>query len=353
MNIYIHGTGCVSAQETAQQAAFPVTVRPYQGARIQTADPDYKQWIDLKMIRRMSHAVKMGIAAAKLSLEQAGIEKPDAVITGTAYGCLDDTGVFLTKLVNQQEEMLTPTAFIQSTHNTVAGQIALLLSCHGYNNTFVHKGFSFESALNDSMMILREGHLQTILAGAMDELTDHSFNILSRFNLYKKEPVTPEALLHSQSRGTIAGEGATCFVLGTQQGNSRVKLMGLSTIYRPDSPAELATDVMAFLAAHNCAPEHVDLLITGRNGDANGDAWYAQIEQQLFNNKSIACFKHLSGEYPTVAAFGMWMGARSIAGEQLPVHVMFNGAAPVSPQRVLIYNHHQQTHHSLILLHAC
>src|SRR5690606_5551866 len=117
-------------------------------------DPDYKQWIDVKQIRRMSRVVKMGVAAANLSLEAAGLTAPDAIITGTAYGCLDDTGVFLKKMVEQQEEMLTPTAFIQSTHNTVAGQIALLLQCHGYNNTFVNRGFSFENALLDAMMIL-------------------------------------------------------------------------------------------------------------------------------------------------------------------------------------------------------
>ena len=192
-------------------------------------------------------------ASAKLSLQEAGIEKPEAIITGTAYGCLDDTGVFLTKMINQQEELLTPTAFIQSTHNTVAGQIALMLGCHGYNNTFVHKGFSFENALLDSMMILREGRTGSILAGAMDELTDHSFKILSRFDLYKKEPVTQDSLLHSNTHGTVAGEGAASFVLGTEKGaHTKAKLSGLTTLYRPAGKAEIMADIEAFLAAHSC-----------------------------------------------------------------------------------------------------
>src|SRR4051812_17018644 len=122
MTIYIQGTGCVSPLETAAEGPFPAVVNPtYDGARLKVSDPDYKQWIDIKQIRRMSRIIKMGVAAAKLSLQEAGVEKPDAIITGTAYGCLDDTGVFLTKMINQQEEMLTPTSFIQSTHNTVAG----------------------------------------------------------------------------------------------------------------------------------------------------------------------------------------------------------------------------------------
>jgi 3-oxoacyl-[acyl-carrier-protein] synthase II len=157
MTIYINGTGCISPQETAQGGPLLATPREYEQVRLATVDPDYKQWIDVKQIRRMSRVVKMGVGAAHLSMEAAGITNVDAIITGTAYGCLDDTGVFLTKMVNQHEEMLTPTAFIQSTHNTVAGQIALLLGCNGYNNTFVHRGFSFENALLDAIMILKEG----------------------------------------------------------------------------------------------------------------------------------------------------------------------------------------------------
>ena len=52
---------------------------------------------------------------------------PDAIITGTGLGCLEDTEKFLTAMVTNKEEFLTPTSFIQSTHNTVSAQIALLL----------------------------------------------------------------------------------------------------------------------------------------------------------------------------------------------------------------------------------
>lgn len=354
MYIYIQGTGCVSPQETAAGSTFPAAVLPWEGPRLKAWEPDYKQWIDVKLIRRMSRVIKMGVAAAKLSLQDAGVEIPDAIITGTAYGCLDDTGVFLSKMINQQEEMLTPTAFIQSTHNTVAGQIALMLGCHAYNNTFVHKAFSFESALLDSIMILREGRSSSILAGAMDELTNHSFNILSRFDLYKKETVTHEQLLKSNTHGTVAGEGAACFVLGTEKGaNTKAKLTGLTTLYKPAGKAEISADIAAFLAAHHCSQDEVSLVITGRNGDASGDEWYEYVENTLFAGKPVAGFKHLCGEYPTAASFGMWIGNRILAEQQVPAAAMFKGEVPDQIKKILIYNHHKQTHHSLILLTAC
>jgi len=352
MNIYIQGMGCVSPQQTTD-GPFLADIREYEIHRLKAVEPDYKQWIDLKLIRRMGRVVKMGVAAARLSLEEATVPMPDAIITGTAYGCLDDTGVFLSKMINQQEEMLTPTAFIQSTHNTVGGQIALLLGCHAYNNTFVHKAFSFESALLDSMMILREGAVQHILTGGLDEITDHSHAILSRFGLYKQEPVRNTALLQSDTKGTIAGEGAAFFTLGVVMAAHTVaQLTGLATLYRPADIPEITGALQVFLAAHACSVEDVDLLITGRNGDVDEDSVYEAITQALFPQTAVAGFKHLSGEYPTASAFATWMAARILQWQQLPQGILFSGAAPAKIRKILICNGYQGTHYSFILLNA-
>ena len=62
----------------------------------------------------MSRIIKMGVGAAMDCLQDAGIQQPDAIITGTAYGCLQDTEVFLKRLVEFKEEMLTPAAVIHT-----------------------------------------------------------------------------------------------------------------------------------------------------------------------------------------------------------------------------------------------
>jgi hypothetical protein len=354
MTIFLNGTGCISPQETAQGGPWLAPPREYEQVRLSTVDPDYKQWIDVKQIRRMSRVVKMGVGAANLSLEAAGITAPDAIITGTAYGCLDDTGVFLTKMVNQQEEMLTPTAFIQSTHNTVAGQIALLLGCNGYNNTFVHRGFSLENALLDAIMILKEGSAQHILAGGVDEITNYSHQVLSRFGIYKKTPVKTMELLNSPDSGTIAGEGAAFFTLGiTKEPGTVAELSGVSTLYKPLWEGEVIGHIMKFLEDNNSTPADIDLIITGRNGDIDQDEIYEEIAAALFPEHAEACFKHLCGEYPTAAGFGVWLANAIIAAQEVPEAAVFFGRAPKQIKKVLLYNHHQGTHHSLVLLTAC
>ncbi len=153
MKIYISATANISPQNTFDQPGFPAGITEYNTNRLTCKEPDYKNFVDAKLIRRMSRIIKMGTAAAVKCLQQANIEMPGGIITGTAYGCLQDTEIFLQRMIDYKEELLTPTAFIQSTHNTVGAQIALLLQCHNYNNTFVQSGFSFEDALLDAVIL--------------------------------------------------------------------------------------------------------------------------------------------------------------------------------------------------------
>lgn len=351
MKAYIQGIGAVSAQDSN---VFPESIREYESIRLPVADPDYKQWIDIKQIRRMGRVIKMGVAASHISLQNAGVTMPDAIIMGTAYGCLADTGVFLNKLVTQQEDMLTPTAFIQSTHNTVGGQIALLLGCHAYNNTFVHGAFSLENALQDSLLFLHEDPSRKVLAGAVDEITDYSHTILSRFGLYKSAPVKNTELLQSRTAGTVAGEGAAFFVLAAvKNAQSQAELTGVQMLYKPRSIEETNSHLDAFLQRHGVSASDIDLLITGRNGNAKEDDYYETIESSLFANTPVAAFKHLCGEYPTAAAFALWMATGFLRDQRVPVAAMFKGEAPAKMKKILIWNHQHTTHHSFILLSAC
>jgi len=127
MSIYIRSSACISPQKTFGDVNLLTQLVEYNETRLRPIEPDYAAFIDPKLIRRMSHIIKMGVAAASECLNQANVEMPGAIITGTAYGCLEDTVSFLTRMIELNEELLPPTAFIQSTHNTVAAQIALLL----------------------------------------------------------------------------------------------------------------------------------------------------------------------------------------------------------------------------------
>jgi len=351
MKTYIRSASCISPQNTFGDVGFLNDVVEYAGTRLKTIEPDYKEFIDPKQIRRMSHVIKMGVAAAKDCLNKSGIEMPGAVITGTAFGCLEDTISFLTRIIEMQEEMLPPTAFIQSTHNTVAAQIALMLKCHNYNNTFVHKGVSFENALTDGLMLLSENEANNVLVGGIDEMTDASFTILTRLGLYKRNPISNFFLFDGQSKGTISGEGAAFFLLtGEPSADNLAEFNGVKTFYKPTDNAAIERQVNNFLAQHSFKIEDIDLIITGRNGDIKNDAVYGQLSNSIFVNKPLANYKHLCGEYPTSSAFALWLAANCIKNGKVPATITDEN---VQPKRILIYNHYQNIYHSLMLVSAC
>ena len=127
MSIFINGIGAISPQgdlgKGDQLLAVPMN---YSKDRMMCIEPEYAQYIDPKFLRRMSRILKLGTASSIMALADAGIKIPDAIITGTGYGCLEDTITFAKKMIENKEHALNPTPFIQSTHNTIGSQIALL-----------------------------------------------------------------------------------------------------------------------------------------------------------------------------------------------------------------------------------
>src|SRR5258705_9338864 len=352
--MYIRATGNISPQKTFGHPPFLTEPVEYSGSRLACAEPEYKEIIDVKLIRRMSRIIRMGVAAAMECLQEAGVKQPDAIITGTTYGCLEDTGLFLTKMIEYHEELLTPTAFIQSTHNTIGAQIGLILQCHNYNNTFVHRGFSFENALLDGMMLLKEKEVETVLLGAIDEITDISHTILNRMGLYKQEPVLNTELFKSGSKGTIAGEGASFFLLANESSAADyAKLVGLRTFYKPRGIKEIEEHILSFLDTHSVTLNDIDLVISGKNGDAGSDEIFDQLQQSIFSKKNMINYKHLCGEYPTSTAFALWVAANIIKSGTIPAALEDKGSKENKIGRILIYNHYQNIHHSLILISAC
>lgn len=350
--MYIRATGNISPQRTFGHGPLADAPVAYTGNRLTCIEPDYKEFIDPKLIRRMSRIIRMGVAAAMECLQEADIKVPDAIVTGTAYGCLEDTNSFLRKMVEFNEELLTPTAFIQSTHNTIGAQIGLMLQCNNYNNAFVHRAFSFESALLDGMLLLKEKEASHVLVGAIDEIIDTSHTILNRFGLYKQGAVSSLDIYRSGSKGTIAGEGASFFLLAAEpSATDYAKLEALHTFYKPADENEITKQVNAFLQKHSVSMNDIDLIITGKNGDAESDKVCGRLSQTVFSEKQQLNYKHLCGEYPTASAFAFWLAAHILRSGSIPALLEQNTGKRI--KRILICNNYMGTHHSLSLLAAC
>jgi 3-oxoacyl-[acyl-carrier-protein] synthase II len=348
MSCYVNGIGAILPQKQLTVNNLLSEPVDQAGERLTCIEPDYGQYFDVRQLRRMSRIIRMGMAAGMDALREAGLQVPDGIITGTGYGCLDDTGIFLSKMVDNQEQALNPTPFIQSTHNTIGSQLALMLQCQGYNQTYTQRALSFENALTDAVLTIMDDPTQRLLTGAADEITNISHDVLRRFGIFRHDSMSSLNLFKTKATGTLNGEGAAYFLVSGSPEPGAVELKGVQSFYNITA-SDLISGIAEFLHSHAIRPDEIDVVFSGVSGHAAFDAGLNALIEGQFPVSTRAAFKHLSGEFPSASAIAMAIACRAIQGRSVP-QVVIQRDAQRTPNRVLIYNRYFNTYHSLILL---
>lgn len=129
------------------------------------------KYLNPRDTRRMGQLMKASLLTSFEALEQAGLEKPDAIISATVYGCMANSEQILREMIADAGESVSPTLFMQSTHNTIAGNIAIRLKCHGYNMTISNGAESARDAVKLAQRLIRGGEARNVLVGIHDECT--------------------------------------------------------------------------------------------------------------------------------------------------------------------------------------
>jgi 3-oxoacyl-(acyl-carrier-protein) synthase len=350
---FINGIGLISPQKTAETKEFLTEVIEYHTDYLKCIEPVYRNYIDPIASRRMSRLIKMGIASAKMSVAEAGLEMPDAIITGTGLGSVEDTEKILAE-ITKEERFLNPTPFIQSTYNTISSQVAISLKCLNYNSTYVHRTLSFESGLIDGLMQIDDGSASQILVGAIDEMTLNHLRITRRIGLWKMQPVDNLRIGEESSPGALAGEGAAFFAIGSNPSASvYAKITDVETWINLNGSFNIHECAINFLEKHDLAPSEIDIVLLGNNGDNNYDHLYSSFAEKLFTSKSQAWYKHLCGEYHTATGFGLWAAANILKHQQFPDILHWNKANPSKLKNILIYNQFRNVNHTMMLVQAC
>lgn len=134
---------------------------------------DIKDFMKPMEARRLCKLQKAAFITSLSALREAGIESPDAIVIGTSYGMLENSEKFLLQLCREGEYGLSPTLFMQSTHNTLAGSLAIHTHCHGYNITYTQLGEQevLERCMNDVEMLMQQGKIENALIGYHNEVT--------------------------------------------------------------------------------------------------------------------------------------------------------------------------------------
>jgi len=157
--------------------------------------------------------------------------------------------------------------------------------------------------------------------------------------------------MESNSEGTIAGEGSTCFLLENKPtGNTYASVKSVRTFSKPPNTNETGRQIKNFLHEQNLTHDNIDLVLLGMNGDSGFDAVYHDLTKITFSENRLACYKHLCGEYHTSSAFALWLAAHIIREQKVPEILKLNDFTTDRIKNVLIYNHYRNVNHSLLLV---
>lgn len=295
-SIYINGIGSISRLDNANDIQEVLV------------EPNYKELIPAGKIRRMSRVMRMSNYAALLALRQANVTETESINLATGLGCLTDTEKFLSTLIDNNEEFANPSAFINSTHNTLAGNLAILIGTKGQNFTFVHAENSFEYALLDASIALEERVCNNFLVGGVDEKTD---------------------ILEKVCSNKEIGEGASFVYVSNEKSDDNI--VEVSGIKIDNSNMEDASFIAMFLSELGLEKSSLDLVLSNNN--------MLSIPTLLYNK--------ISGNYPTVSAFACALGAEIIHTQKVPAYASI---AIKEVNKVLIFTKYLSGSKSLMLL---
>ncbi len=236
---YIHAVSSITHQNSFRQSNVIEQLTVIDDAP-EVISPDYKEFIPGNALRRLSPVLRMGLATS-IDCKKQMDRDFDSIVVGTALGCLKDTEKFLNTIHTTTSDFLSPTAFIQSTHNTIGGQISLGLKNHAYNMTHTQNSLSFEVSLLDAMMCVNEGK-KNVLVGAADEKIDF-------LTLLQPDLITATHPLAS---------GASFFTIGKQNNKTGIGIRAVGIQFELEN---IESEVETFLKNEGLSSNDIDMVL--------------------------------------------------------------------------------------------
>lgn len=349
--MYITHAACLSPQPTLD-GRFTQTKETalYEGTKYYALEPSYKAILPLRLLRQMSKAMRL-TAGTGLPLIHAQHRTLEGIILGMSPMSIDQSVHFIEQLKLYTKGWLSSQAFAETMAHLIAGALTILGQLGGACQTHINEGLAFEQALLDALIRLEQGSAARLLVGGVEVLSEITYAMHTTQGRVKSLPTTSKNLLQVGGLGTAWGEGATLFVaeaVASKQAKARIVDVHTCCF---GSPEQMANELRGLLQCHHWAPEQVQGLVLGYNGDASTDVYYKTIEEQLFPKAGVWVYKHLMGDSTVANAQGCWLGLHLLQGNDLPKATVWRKPIHL-PSRIIVYNQYAGTQHGIILMEA-
>jgi 3-oxoacyl-[acyl-carrier-protein] synthase II len=311
-----------------------------QGAEVRDFTP--RDFIRPGTLRRMDRLSQMATAAARMALDDAGIEIGPhtrdrvGIVLGTAFGGTDVAAQFAKVIFTDSPRRANPILVPNTVMNAPAGHAAIELGVRGVNTTLNHREVSAETAIAYAAGEIVRGRADAILAGGGDIISEFCFEVLSRFRALSpcdngRENIRP---FDADRNGTLVGEGVGILCLESSAHAAArgavpyCELAGWGLSAAPAAPNDWPTDpdgpslaIARALSAAGVGAGEIDHVSAAANGGLRLDRLESDTLQAVFGpqgRQRVSALKGALGEGFASGGIRAAAAALSIRGRTLP-----------------------------------
>ena len=268
---------------------------PVELPAFRAATDRLEEFVAKRTLRRIDNFSRMGLLGAYQALADAGMLESDhsrmGVIVASGYGATSTTFAFLDSLINDGDICASPTHFANSVHNAAAANISIQLGATGPSLTVSQFDMSVPSALLTARQWLAEGRVDSVLFGAIDELSELIAYIwLRQRGSGGNSPPNP---LNTGEDTAVLGEGAAFFLL---------------TRAEEETDGYCAIDGVTTGCLWSSAPPLIPERLTLLGADGRGE-FGSRYRDVVSPGAACSCYTPLYGSFPAGQAFDLAVAA--------------------------------------------
>jgi 3-oxoacyl-[acyl-carrier-protein] synthase II len=305
-----------------------------------------RDFIPPMKMRRMNALSRMGMAAAKLAIDDCGgaLDPASGVAMGTAFGPVQTSVEYMQEYVEKGPALAPPQLFAESVANAPGSHVAIEWGLRGFNITITQRESSVLAAAMYAASQLVKGTVPASLIGGMEEVNEMLFSVLDRVGaLAHANGAVDEAARPFDVRrnGLSIGEGGAVLVAGNGTRKPYGWLSGFgiardTTASMSDwgtDPSSVVTAMRAALYDAELTVDDIDAVYASANGTRRGDALEQAALEALFGARMplIVATKGIFGEYAAGGALQLAAALLALDEQQVHASVGFEeGTLPVT-----------------------
>ena len=184
---------------------------------------DPTQFINAKEARRMARFSQLGIAAASMAVEDAGLDMSRTdrhrvgVILGNGNGGFPTIEEASRVLVEKGGMRMSPFFFPMILPNMAAANVGRTVGAKGYNSTVTTACAASNQAIGESLEVIRRGAADVMLTGGTEagisQLGLGGFAVMKALTTRNEEPEKASRPFDGQRDGFVPAEGAVVLIL--------------------------------------------------------------------------------------------------------------------------------------------